>query len=428
MDDSKKTDDDLRVESGIDEQNSKTSLRVTDSGAPSPELKPTSTARVVEAALSEAGKHRDNSVKSVKPSWRNRWTNPFNRLPQVYLVDYTAFLLLSGSILVLTNYFWRGIIDAFGKQSGQSLFGAQFSYNSAVEAVAATLVLIPFLLWFLRRVSFVETNTPAVKNHRIRKWLLGVFLILVITSAIMAAVSLMQSIFGTIANLGLSTEDKNPQLVKSVLKDLFVFGIFTVTAIIYARDFHYHETHDHHQLANHKRLLNFFLAIIATGVLIGYVSFPLMKQRASFIDSVITKDLQSIADKIYSTAPTRYSKTLTLKDLQLNDQVKQRIEKYNYTLEHKKQSAYEYYYELCADFKTDTKTDADKQKPAIPELLNSGISSDRATNTSSSYRQNEDDFSLHSKGRSCFKLYDGQPGYDDYTRPTSGNNPEVIVN
>ncbi len=426
MDDSKDTDNNQ-----ITDESTKTRLskehREDDVFVPSASLKVESTEVAVENALHEADKFKATS--SPHYGWRERMRKLYANLPHVYTVEFTVYLLVSLAILVLTNFLWRGIIDGFGKPDGQSLFGAQFTYNSSVAVIAATVVLLPFLLWFLMRVNRVETSTPQVKDHRVRKWLLGIFLVVLSIAAIASAVSLVQGIFGTLANAGLATEDKQPQLWKTVLKEAFAFLLFASTAIIYARDFRYDSVHDHERTAWFKRLLHKFLAVVALVVLIGFISFPLMKQCASFVDGVISKDLSTIINKIYNAQPSRYSKAITLGDLKLDERIKARAEKYNYTLERKKKNAYNYYYELCADFKTDTKSNADQQKPAPIELLSRASDSNKSSGAdATSYRMNEEDTNLHSKGRSCFKVYDGQSTYDDYNSPSSRSDSEVIVN
>ena len=89
-------------------------------------------------------------------------------------------------------------------------------------------------------------------------------------------------------------------------------------------------------------------------VMIGAAVWPLANQRDASIDRAIESDFATISASVEEYYSDRNRLPDELADLSLDDKIAARAGRYNSTFE--KESSRKY--ELCADFKTDTKTES----------------------------------------------------------------------
>lgn len=317
------------------------------------------------------------------------------KLPQVYVVEFVVYLLASSALIAISAILWRDIISSFGAQDIGSLFGASFAYMSSIGMFAALAVLIPILLFTQSRNSRLELQNPEIKNHRWRKGFLGFFLVVLAISAISSAIGLLQGIFSSIANIGLSTGDAQPVLWKSVAIQLFNVVLFAGVAAIYARDYRHSATNSQAELNGHKSLLNKGLAIVVTLLVVVFVIFPFQKQRNSYIDGVISEDVSTIISKLSSTRDPSID---SVDDLNVSDNIKKRAKKFDYTVKNKGNRR-SLNYEVCATFKTDT-TSKDEYDYDYPILQSLSESLDRGA----SVRSSSSNPNRHIKGKDCFSV------------------------
>lgn len=356
--------------------------------------------------LSPHASYEGVRVTNNKTSRSGRLRRLFQAPSRAYLAEYAVLMIVITSLLWLATSMFGSILDYLGGKYEPS-FGERFAYTASLATLAGVTVLLPIQTIFTRRTRKSEEIDSTIKNLGWRKGFLSFFLITVFLSAIGFATTLMYDIFSWLASQGLGTSD-NPGFWKDILKHVFGASLFGFTAWLYARDYRAGGTVDdvHSKLSKvHRYALAFIILVLA----VLFIAFPLRVQRNSFIDDTIANDLRSIKYKVEDYQRDKKKLPGSMNDIDLTDEQKAHAKAYDYKYKSSSRTSYE----LCAEFKTDTK---DKNPGGGNPL-------ERFSGASyyDSYAEQEDDPSRHSKGEDCFSFkvlsasynrYDDYPDYD----------------
>lgn len=322
-------------------------------------------------------------MAAAKPSLRSMFS--FAGQARAYLVEYALVLISTGILLGVAISMLDTILNY--KKDDYGYFSS-FAYTISISMIATLIVIIPLVLLLTKRTNAVESENPEIKNQGWRKGFLGFFLLNVGLWGIGFSIAFVYDFVSYLANIGITDENTFPW--RSLLSNGIAAIILIFTLWLYSHDYRNQETT--------KTLVNkiHHYGLIGIAVLLTFIfmATALKSQRASFIDDAISSDLNSIQNKVDNyKSDNRGRLPSSLDDLELNDQQKARAKKYDYSLS-KTSSGYE----LCAVFKTDTKTkDKDKgsQNP-LESFSGSSYSYD-------DYSSNNNDPYTHGKGKQCFE-------------------------
>lgn len=323
--------------------------------------------------------------------------------PKAYLVKYILSLIATGVLITLVISFFSGIVDSIGTESAGSGWMAKFAYQSSLGKISAAIVF-SLALWFMARQCYATEKTlPAVKSNRWRKGFLGVFLVILGISALIAGATLVYNVVSLIASIGIADID-GVETTKSIVNSTFSTFVLTATAILYAKDYTSSRMSPLARNAHHYGLL---ISIVVLTVL--FVALPLQAQRNSFIDNIASNDIETLESKISSYVRSENELPEELSDLELDEKVEKRLDNYDYT---SKTSSYE----ICAEFRTDTTEEESSSGNPLEDVL-TGPS---YTGSSSS----EDDPDHHQEGRQCFE-YEAF-GVGSYDRSNLFDSPQGL--
>lgn len=336
----------------------------------------------------------ETSTQPLKPTVKIISIN--KGLPKVYIVEYLVFIIASAILVILSLVLFNGIIDSIGAKAKPSSFGSDWQYQSGIGMIASGLVFTPVLFWLSKRVHETEETEPIIKNHKWRKAFLGIFLTSLIIASLFSGVSLIQNSISFFANRGLYTDDAQPLVWKEIVTQLFSVVLLISTAFVYSQDFRFNSIED---LSKSKKKHHFSISVLVGVLVIIYAILPLRAQRNQFVDSVISSDLSQIVNQLMDSNKSVES----VKDLEVSDKVKNRSDKYEYTVETKKNGR-KLTYSVCAKFKTDTKHEDNKNDNSL--LSRYGLSQNENQRSSSFYVNTKE----HEKGKYCFDVN----GSDDF--------------
>lgn len=103
-----------------------------------------------------------------------------------------------------------------------------------------------------------------------------------------------------------------------------------------------------------NRYLALAIVVIATLTLLAAVMWPLTEQRNAAIDRAIEGDFFALRSEVEDYYESNRRLPDTISDLELSEDQQDRAAAYNYSLD--KETATQY--ALCANFRTDTRTDS----------------------------------------------------------------------
>ncbi len=338
---------------------------------------------------------------------------------RAYLVEYGIALIGIGTLLGVTISMLSTILKY--DNSNYDGYLSSFAYKFSISMIATLIVVIPLVLLLTKRTMAVETRAPAIKSSGWRKGFLGFFLLNVALWGIGFAIAFMYDLISFFAGFGISESNSLPW--RSLLVNAVAAGLLLFTMWLYGHD--YREQNNTKPLLG--QLLKFGLTGFAVLLTLVYMGTAFKSQRASFVDDAISEDLSSIQSKISSYQAAHQERLPnSLNDITLNDQQQARSKKYEYSFD-KSSSGYE----LCAIFKTDTKS---KQK-------DKGSQNALETFSDSAYGYtNEPDKSnprIHETGKQCFEtktqsniydplLYDDTGGASSAIDSTSDTNTSSV--
>ncbi len=324
---------------------------------------------------------------------------------RAYLVEYALVLISIGILLGVVISMLNTILKYNNDEYG---YFSSFAYTVSISMIATLMVIIPLILVLTKRINKVEDAAPDIKNRGWRKGFLGFFLLNVGLWGLGFSIAFVYDMISYFASFGIT--DNNTFPWRSLLANGLGTLILVFTALLYSHDYRNQQVIRPMVVSTH----HYGLIAIAIILSLIYMTTAFKDQRASFIDDAISGDLNSIQSKISNyKSDNRGRLPSDLSDIKLNDQQKSRAEKYDYS--YKKTSGS---YELCAIFKTDTKTkkDTGSQNPLEAFSGSSYPYDDYQSDNSDPYK--------HGKGNQCFESEsyssDNFPNnrlYDDQTYP-----------
>ncbi len=324
--------------------------------------------------------------------------NKFWSESRAYLVEYALLLIALGTLLGTANSMFGGIIDYLGQVPKASWWSSgTWAYTASLSMLATIVVFIPTFFLLTKRTEGSEGVNPEIKSLRWRKGFLGIFLILTTIVALGYGVAFFYTIFSKIASVGLPN-DGTATVWRSITKDLFAFVLFALTVWLYSRDYGLQKDKPKFW----ARLHRYSVVVVVAALAFIFCLVPLRKQRNTFIDQIITDDVQSIHSKVEGFASKNDELPKDLEDLNLDQETKAHADSYNYEYSKKSDTSYE----ICAEFTTDT---SNQKEDVNPLERYSGVAYSSDSNTS----PNPD---IHKKGRDCF----------EYKSTVSSSNEKTI--
>ncbi len=312
---------------------------------------------------------------------------------RAYLVEYLIVLISTGVLLGVVVSMLNTILKYNDDSSG---YFSSFAYTISISMIATLVVVIPLVLVLTKRTNAVEAAAPRVKSCGWRKGFLGFFLLNVGLWGIGFAITFVYDLISYFASFGLSDDKAFPW--RSLLANGITTGLLAFTFWLYSHDYRNQQT----SKTRLSRVLNYSLIICAIVLTVIYLGTSFRGQRASFIDDTISGDLTSIQTKISDYQYAHQDRLPNnLDSLSLNDQQKARAEKYDYSYS-KSYSGYE----LCAVFRTDTRS---KNKGSQNSLEAASASSSDSYSTA----PDNSDPQIHGKDKQCFTTPSYSTGYDD---------------
>lgn len=310
-----------------------------------------------------------------------RWTGR----TRAYLAEYAVQLIVLGTLITLVNSFFAGIMDSFGEASSGWL--SSWMYQVSIGQLAAVVAIIPLLILLSLRTGGTEEVSPIVKESNWRKAFLGIFLIVIGLTAVGYAIGLVYVVVSMIMNAGLAVDAATSPAI-SFAKNGFGFVLFSVSALLYARDYR-------PSVWNTKLWRNLHrYSLIALAIILSVVfaTLPLQKQRGAYVDKLVVGDLETIISEVEQYASKERKLPQDLSVLDPNKEVSARLKSQKYEYKPAKTGGS---YEVCANFKTDASDDESYDFVSA--------FSGASANYSSSDDEPVDSPSAHKKGNQCFK-------------------------
>lgn len=323
---------------------------------------------------------------------------------RAYLVEYALGLIATGILIGVVISMLNTILKYDKDDLG---YFSSFAYTVSISMIATLVVIIPLLLMLSSRITKVENASPEIKNRGWRKGFLGFFLLNVGLWGLGFSIAFVYDLISFFASIGISDENTFPW--RSLLANGIAASILVFTVWLYSYDYRKQEA----LRPAIAKIHHYGLIAIAILFTLIYLGTAFKDQRASFIDDAISSDLSSIQSKVRDYQSKNRSLPSSLDDIKLNDQQKSRAEKYDYS--YSKQSGS---FELCAVFKTDTKSkDTGSQNP-LEAFSGSSYSYD-------DYSSDNDNPRLHDEGRQCFETESFNSFNDDYLR-SNGSEKSLL--
>lgn len=301
---------------------------------------------------------------------------------RAYLAEYAVMLITLAALLFMVNGFFGGIINSIGGSDATSWYDA-YEYKVSLGLLAGVSAVLPLLFVLTRRTTGTESDAPLVKESNWRKAFLGTFLIVLGITAVSYAIAFMYVVISAAANSGLAVDVERP-VWKSLLTSGFGFVLFSLSALLYARD--YRPADD--DLSMWRRIHRYGLVVFAVVLSVVFAAVPLNTQRGVYVDSLKSGDLQAIQSAISTYASKERKLPAALTDLDLKDEVKKRNSKFNYKYEADTAKAT---YKICANFQTET----EEESNPFTAFSGSGANADEDKANS--------DPTVHKKGEQCFE-------------------------
>jgi hypothetical protein len=343
---------------------------------------------------------QENIIEARKP----RGISKFIGDARAYLVEYALALVATGTLLSVTISMLSTILKY--NEDDLGLFSS-FAYTVSISMIATLIVVIPLVLLLTKRTNNVEDADPTIKNGGWRKGFLGFFLLNVGLWAIGFSIAFIYDFVSYFASFGIS--DVNTFPWRSLLANGVAAILLAFTVWLYSQDYRKQELNKPYiGKIHHYGLIA--LAILLTFI---YLGTAFKSQRGTFIDDAISGDLSSIQSNINEYQANNNGRLPNnLSDLKLNDQQTARSDKYDYS--YTKNSTG---YELCAEFKTDTKSKKDKGSQNPLEAFSGSSYSYNSSSSSDSSNP-----AIHDKGKQCFKTNDRSSSYDPYNSSSQDSN------
>ena len=312
---------------------------------------------------------------------------------RAYIPEYAVLLLVTGSLLCIINALFWGIIDYIGNPKPTGIWGGGWQYTYSLFVLASAIASIPIVLLLTYRTKGTEKDLNDIRGSSWRRGLLGVFLVIFGLTTVGYLVAFVYQVVSQMAGAGLVTA--NLGAWKNYIKIGFSVVLFRITTLIYARDYRQSDNEKIDSIMIWAMIHRWGLSVIAIILAIAFSNTSLAYQRGTYIDDLISNDLNSIKNKISTYESSKGKSPESLDDLSLSDEIKKRQKKYNYVYEKPSGGKYK----LCADFKTDTTKKDETDSTSLESALSKSSSIYDDYDAGSSYVNTN----IHSKGKHCFE-------------------------
>lgn len=296
-----------------------------------------------------------------------------------FLLEYVLMLVGVLVLLWVANYMIAVTVDYFAGGSMHILF-SQLGYRSSLGAIAAAVVVLPVTGILYWRVHKTQDDHQKYSSAGGRRFFLYGFLLILFASLVFAIGKFVYDLLDAVLQVGI--RDDGVSLWALMVKDLCMIAIFKFTLIVFYAD---------RQTPVQRKQFITVISGLLVMLLIMLAAFPLTSQRNVYIDNAIEQDLRIISQEIAQYAQDKGRMPNDLSDIDLKDDIRQRVQRFGYEYRENSRTRYE----LCAVFREDTTNEEDNL--LLP--LNTDISF-----SSRPALLGGVDMSRHRAGRDCFDL------------------------